>query len=133
MKVFCAFATHFVPGRSAGNRRDQSNPAIHLPSARRIVFSHGQVHFLICSGIVHLTNNNQNLREGNGPNPFLKRPGGSLFFTFAVLEFFIVAFQSGGGFTFIANRNASFGGKEHCNGGSRFVFRTGFHGPIRRR
>jgi hypothetical protein len=37
------------------------------------------------------------------------------------LEFFIVAFQSGGGFTFIARRNASRGGKEHCKGGSFFV------------
>jgi hypothetical protein len=40
------------------------------------------------------------------------------------LEFFIVAFQSGGGFTFIARRNASRGGNEHCKGGSCFVLLT---------
>jgi hypothetical protein len=40
------------------------------------------------------------------------------------LELFIVAFQSGGGFTFIASRNASRGGNEHCRGGSRFILLT---------
>jgi hypothetical protein len=36
------------------------------------------------------------------------------FFTFAGLELFIAVFQSGGGFTFIARRNASRGGDGHC-------------------
>jgi hypothetical protein len=35
-----------------------------------------------------------------------------------------VSFQSGGGFTFIARRSASRGGKEHCNGGSCFALLT---------
>ena len=47
----CAFFHKFFSGIIRRGRQDQSNAAIHLPAACRVVFSHGEVPFFDLLGL----------------------------------------------------------------------------------